>query len=390
MSDRRPALRWVLVPDDRPRRIEPVTKTLAELQAHCVQHGIVVPPQRRQAKEPYILALRDHFWAKEYPDQPLPVQIEPMLLGDWNDLGDAEAARIEADWSGWCVQEKHDGVRALLHVTPEGVRITGRTASEVNFRVGEFAANVPHLSTGFGDLVGTVLDGELVCPRSTVNTGDTVTNHPLQAAVAVLATTPENARAIQERQDCRLRFVAFDVLRFLGVDVTVEPLRERLTSLETAYLVAENPHFTLTGTHTADKALFHELLIADGKEGSVWKRLDRPYETGKRVRHWLKRKKAIEVEAVVTGFKPGTAGKGNAHRVGAVEFSTIGVGGAKPVCWVSSWTDAERQELTIREGGTVTLNPNFLGKKALIGGHDFAGKSGRVRHAKFIHWLDTV
>ena len=103
-----------------------MTKTLAELQALCILHGIVVAPQQRPAKERYILALRDHFWAKDNPGMPLPEQIEPMLLGDWNGLDDEEAARIEADQSGWCVQEKADGIRILLHGTPDGVRITGR------------------------------------------------------------------------------------------------------------------------------------------------------------------------------------------------------------------------------------------------------------------------
>ena len=123
-----------------------MTKTLAELQALCHQHGLVVPPQRRPAKEPYLHALRDHLWATEHPGVPLPEQIEPMLLGDWNDLDDAEANALERDHSGYCVQEKQDGVRALLHVTEDGVRITGRAVSEVTFRLSEFAVNLPHLA----------------------------------------------------------------------------------------------------------------------------------------------------------------------------------------------------------------------------------------------------
>jgi hypothetical protein len=168
-----------------------MTKTLAELQALSSQLGIAVPPQRRAAKEPYILALRDRFWAKENPGKSLPEQIEPMLLGDWNDIEETEAALVEADLSGWCVQEKYDGVRVLLHVTTEGVRIMGRTISEVNFRLPEFQANLPHLTAGLDHLVGTILDGELISPKAVIETGDTVTAHPLQAAVAILATTPE-------------------------------------------------------------------------------------------------------------------------------------------------------------------------------------------------------
>lgn len=368
-----------------------MTKTLAELHALCDQYGIVVPPQRRPAKEPCLLALRDHLWAKDYPGQPLPEQIEPMLLGDWNDLDDAETALLEADQSGYCVQEKHDGVRALLHVTENGVRITGRTVSEVTFRLSEFAANVPHLATGFEHLAGTVLDGELVCPRAAIDTGDTHTSHPLQAAVAILATTPENAARIQDEQDCRLRFVAFDLLRLNGSDKTALPLCERLFFLESAFLAAVNPYVDLAETHTQEKALFHELVLAGGKEGTVWKKLDQPYQAGKRVWHWLKRKKAIEAEAVVTGFKPGTAGRGNAHLVGAVEFSTVdGDGRTKPIAWVSNWTDEDRERMTRRDGDAVTLNPTMLGKKALVGGHDIAGRSGRYRHARIIKWLDAA
>ena len=367
-----------------------MTKTLAELQALCDQHGIVVPPQRRPAKDPYVQALRDHFWATGNPGQLLPEQIEPMLLGDWNDRSNGDAEAIERDDSGYCVQEKHDGVRALLHITPEGVRITGRTISEVNFRMSEFAANVPHLANGFETLVGTTLDGELLCPKARIDTGDVVTNHRLQAAVAILATTPENAEAIQTQQDCRLRFVAFDILRLQDQDLTGKPLRDRLAKLEAAYLTAKNPHLDLTETYTSDKALFHELILAEGKEGTVWKDLSQPYQAGKRVRHWLKRKRGLEVEAEVSGFKLGTEGKGNADVVGAVEFSVRDGENLTPIAWVSSWTDVERQAMTSRENGSTGIDPAMIGKKALIGGHDIAARSGRIRHAKLVRWVDAA
>jgi ATP-dependent DNA ligase len=119
--------------------------------------------------------------------------------------------------------------------------------------------------------------------------------------------------------------------------------------------------------------------------------LSQSYHPGKRVRHWLKRKKGIDVEAVVTGFKPGTAGKGNANLVGAVEFSTIDTTGVtKPIAWVSDWTDEERQRMTRHDGDNVMLDPSMLGRKALVGGHDIAGVSRRYRHAKIIKWLDAA
>jgi ATP-dependent DNA ligase len=366
-----------------------VTKTLAELKNLCDQLGIIVPPERRPAKEPYLLGLRDHIWAWEHPGQPLPEQIEPMLLGDWNDLTDEDAVAIEKDESGWCVQEKKDGVRALLHVTPVGVRITGRTISDMTFRLTEFQDNLPHLTGGFDDLVSTVLDGELLSPVTEVNTGDTTTASALQATVAILAAGPVKATAIQDRHDAHLRFHAFDVVRYRGEAIVHRPLADRLATLEVAYLSCTNPYVDLVPTNSAGKVVIHERLVAEGKEGTVWKNFDQPYQPGRRVRHWIKRKRGLEVEAVVTGFKPGTADRGNANLVGAVEFSIPEANDLpRPIAWVSSWTDEERQRMTSLEDGAVILAADYVGRRAVITGQDIAGKSGRIRHARIVRWLD--
>ncbi len=364
-----------------------MTKSLLELVRRCNELRLTVHAQRRLAKEPYVAALRSHFWEIENPGEPLPEQVQPMLLSDWNDLTTYEAADIERDDSGWCAQEKKDGVRALFHVTEQGVRVTGRTVSEVNYRLPEYQANLTHLSTGFDSLVGTIFDGELVCPVAEVDTGETMTGHPLQAAVAILATTPDKAKVIQDRYVCRLRFAAFDVIRLNGRDVTFCPLHERLGLLAEALSSATNPHIDPVNYHVEDKLFFHQLAIAEGKEGTVWKKLDQPYEAGQRVDHWIKRKRCLDVHAVVTGFKPGTAGKGNAELVGAVEFSTADDRGAMtPIAWVSNWSDEECRRMTKREGDAISLDPNYFGKKAILSGQDFAAKSGRIRHARLIRW----
>jgi hypothetical protein len=48
---------------------------------------------------------------------------------------------------------------------------------------------------------------------------------------------------------------------------------------------------------------------------------------------------------------------------------------------VSNWTDDEWQAMTNRENDATTLYPTVIGMKAVIGGHDIAAKSGRIRHA---------
>ena len=198
-------------------------RNLAELQRECAAFGIEVATQSRAGKEPYVAALQAYHWHKDHPDEPPPSQIAPMLLGTWADLDPEEAQLIENDGPGWIVQPKLDGVRALFHIEGGRVRITSRCVSEVTFRLGEFQDNLSHLITGFAGLDGTILDGELVFPGSSLDTGRTIARHPLQAAAAILSTSPEQAKRLQSDPEHRIRFHAFDVLKFRGTDVTSLP-----------------------------------------------------------------------------------------------------------------------------------------------------------------------
>ena len=153
--------------------------------------GISVDARGRASKDPYIAALRNYHWQSEHPGEPLPDQIEPMLLGNCNDLAADEAEAVEEDLHSWCVQPKMDGVRVLVNVGQHGVRITGRSFSEVTYRLTEHQKNVGHLLSALTQAEGCVLDGELVCPVSRVNTGSTITQNALQAVVAILTTTPD-------------------------------------------------------------------------------------------------------------------------------------------------------------------------------------------------------
>ena len=131
-------------------------RTLAELQAECAGLGITVESNGRPNKEIWIRALRQHYWDREHPGTQLPAQMQPMLLSDWQDLDPGLAAGIESDRGGWIVQPKLDGVRVLFHVEEAGVRITGRSFSEVTYRLTEHQDNVPHLLEGLRAITGTI------------------------------------------------------------------------------------------------------------------------------------------------------------------------------------------------------------------------------------------
>ena len=365
-------------------------KTYAELQSACSALGINVTTQNRASKEPYIAALQAYHWHKDHPDQPLSPQIHPMLLSNWDDLDPEQAKLIENDGPGWIVQPKLDGVRALLHVEGNHVRITSRCISEVTFRLGEFQDNLSHLKTGLSGLDGSILDGELVFPSSTLDTGRTVARHPLQAATAILSTSPEQARRLQSLPDHRLRFHAFDILKSNGTEVTSRALRDRLDLLVQAVASSENPLLEIVPFHTIGRIEIHRRILNAGGEGTVWKRLDQSYEPGRRVTHWIKRKKETAMEAFVTGFKPGISGHGNEDLVGALEFSTRHTDESlRPIAWVSAWSNSERRAMTVATASSSPLlRPDYLGRRALIVGQDEAAQSGRLRHARFRHWLD--
>lgn len=311
-----------------------------------------------------------------------------MLLSDWNDLTDSSMKIVEDNEIEWAVQIKLDGVRTLLHVKENGVRITGRNISDVTYRLTEHQANVAHLCEGLEDLTGTIFDGELVCPIDQLNTGDTVTTSSLQAAVAILATTPEKARAIQQGQSAHLQLHVFDILIYRGEDITSLPLIERLQYLELALLEVNNPNIHLVESYLINKASIHENALATGEEGTVWKKLDQPYEIGRRVPHWIKRKRGLEMEAFVTNYKLGTPDRGHGNLVGAVEFSVNEPDGtSRSIAWISSWTDRERSALTVQDSdGSPMLNDSYLGRTAIISGQDIAGRSQRIRHARLKQW----
>lgn len=164
-------------------------KTLTGLKAECATLGIAVKTNGRASKGPYITALRDHHWRKDHPDEPPPPRIPPMLLGSWEDLDEAQAHEIEEDCHAWIIQEKLDGVRVLLHVEGDWVRISSRVVSDTTYRLSELEANLVHLIASLSKLSGAVLDGELLCPAAILDTGSTTTTSSLQAPMAILATS---------------------------------------------------------------------------------------------------------------------------------------------------------------------------------------------------------
>jgi bifunctional non-homologous end joining protein LigD len=196
----------------------------------------------------------------------------------------ATAAEELPKGPAWTYEFKWDGVRALVEITDERVSIRSRRGNEVTIAYPELAS----LGTGIED---ALIDGEIVA----FSEG--------RPSFGVLQTRMHVRGRIQARElatHSPVSFIAFDVLRLYGVDVTGRPLRERRATL--ARLATDHPGWTVSpafddGPATEAAAREH------GLEGVVAKRLSSPYRTGLRAPDWIKVRFLHRQEFVVLGWE---------------------------------------------------------------------------------------
>ena len=99
---------------------------------------------------------------------------------------------------------------------------------------------------------------------------------------------------------------AFDVLVSEGKDVKTLPLRTRKELL--SRILQANGHVQLSEHFGGPLAKFIEGVKRIGGEGVIAKRLDAPYQPGRRSGSWSKKRINIGQEFVIGGFTPGTNG----------------------------------------------------------------------------------
>lgn len=186
---------------------------------------------------------------------------------------------------GWAFEFKWDGVRALIDVRPEGGPVIRSRAGNA------ISAAYPELVALAASLDDVLLDGEIVA-----FVGGRPSFDALQPRMHV--RDPAEARRLAAATP--VTFVAFDVLRRFGVDLTARPYRERRATLER--WAAERTDWTVSpvfddGPATETAARQHHL------EGVVAKRLDAPYRPGRRTPEWVKLRFARTGDFVVVGWE---------------------------------------------------------------------------------------
>lgn len=263
--------------------------------------------------------------------------------------------------SSYVAQEKLDGMRAVVHVTKTGLRIFSRSAGVKDpTRPLEKTSSLPHLARlTFPDLVGTVLDGEILIPGK----------DSAEIAGSVHRKNGNNGL---------VKLFVFDILRFCGRDLTNKTLAERLPLLLTTKLMMQGTDdvcFLPFATTLEQKEKLYQSVFSNGGEGIVLKNLVGKYiEGGRPANTWHKYKKCREFDVVCVGFTKG-AGKYN-KRIGALRFAQYVGGSLTEIGQTSGMTDALRNEMSDHP-------ERFIGKVVTIRGMERL-RSGAIRHPRYV------
>jgi ATP-dependent DNA ligase len=268
--------------------------------------------------------------------------------------------------NNYVAQEKLDGMRAVVHVTSSGLRIFSRSAG-VNDPTSplEKTTALPHLAAlKFPGMESTILDCEILASG--------MDSAQLSGAIHKNEVSDDNRL---------VKLYVFDILRFLGKDLTEKTLHERLGFLLTAKTRIYSKHIIYLpyAFSTKEKQELHQSIIAKNKEGIMLKRLNASYVLGGRpANNWYKRKKSMNIDAVILGF---TTGKGKYNtQIGAVRFGQYV---KTPKGWIlkelgqaSGFSDIQRKEFSSHP-------ERYIGKVLTIKGMERL-KSGAIRHPIFV------
>ncbi len=191
--------------------------------------------------------------------------------------------------SGYGFEFKWDGMRVLAHLHGGKVRLVSRTGKEVTHWFPELA--------GLAAAVGqdAILDGEVVCLDRK--------GHPDFGLIQTRFNLTRPGDVEAARRAAPADFLAFDVLRLGGRDLTGEPYVRRRAALDRLGL--QGDHWSTPPFTTDDGEAMLAASKTLGLEGAVAKRLDAAYKPGLRSPAWVKVRNRDRQEFVIGGWSPG-------------------------------------------------------------------------------------
>jgi ATP-dependent DNA ligase len=373
-----------------------------DLIKKAIDLGIEVP---EKAKSDEIMdLLRDVLCVGKH----IVTQIEPMLCADAKDFIDYDLDKpwlsSEMDdkfWDNpqWLAEEKLDGCRMKMHITPDGIRFDSRRRSDKDYAYKERTDNFPQFKLEdevykelFSIFGNVVFDGEMLMPVSSIDTGSVVTKGTCNTTVAVTNSDPETSIPLQKKFGW-CQFKVFDVVSFANFAITTgSPFANDSTyKCRRAYVKSFVKYAELVGLPVSlpkfaieNKAEFFEAIVKDGGEGIVLKDMDGLYEEGKRSKYMYKLKKFNTADCFITGWTPGE--KKHTGKVGAVLISVMrNVNGQMEeveVGAVGAWTNEMRDDMTAPDG---SLKEEYYEKVMEVRYQEIT-KNNKLRHAVIKQW----
>lgn len=200
----------------------------------------------------------------------------------------------------WVHEVKWDGMRVLADVRDGRLVLSSRTGRDVSVGFPELQG----LTETYDDLL---LDGEVVALDHGI---------PSFGALAERMHVSSARKAAQLATTRPVTFMAFDLLRLFGSDLTGQPWTERRALLERLEL--RSSAWQVPPVYDDGEELY-EATRDQGLEGVVSKRRSAPYAAGRRSADWRKSPHRATLSVVVGGWRPEV---GTTRRLGAVLVGT--------------------------------------------------------------------
>jgi bifunctional non-homologous end joining protein LigD len=218
--------------------------------------------------------------------EPIPERIAPMLARPGSLPRDDQAYGYEVKW---------DGIRTVLFSDAGHVRLQGRNFTDFTSRYPE----VRQLGRELG-AQRVILDGEVVAFDQE--------GRPSFERLQTRMHLASDSAVRRRMRDTPVTYVIFDLLYLDGhltLSLSYEERRRLLERLE-----LEGRGWRTPSYHAGDGAALLAATREMGVEGVVAKRLDCPYEQGRRSSAWIKVKNVSEQDVVIGGYTPGAGGRG--------------------------------------------------------------------------------
>jgi DNA ligase-1 len=232
--------------------------------------------------------------------------VRPMLAGAAPDVAAGVEKIAPESAERFAVDTKLDGIRIQVHKHGDEVSVFTRSLDEISARLPEVVELTRTLSA-----TDLILDGEALTldesgrPRPFQETASTTSTHTGATGI---------------------RPFFFDLLLHEADSLIEAPTHERLDRLDS--VVPEELRVRRLVTDSPDDARqFFDQAIAEGQEGVILKRLDAPYDAGRRGSAWVKVKPRHTLDLVVLAVEWGSGRRqgwlSNIH-MGARDPSTGG------------------------------------------------------------------